>query len=941
MRKNFFYSLAIALVALMVPILAQAANYYIHSHEQLRSTLRTGLMNGDGNGLNNYDVLILQNDIVWNQDTSSANLNRDLLIVVGRISKYNIDLNGHIIQRNILNPVGHDANCVFSFKERETGNPATLIISDSKGGGKVIANATTMVYGGNYPTAVMFPPDSPGSCELYVRGGSLIGQVMGSNFPGAAGVADYCGCKTTVSSGGFLTAYASYAKGSRSTLNLHGGVIGDTYNIGAGVQGAVFMMSGLSAQSSWSSGTVFGVGGAKESNFFSSRIASSTNVYLNGTASSAAALDALSEENKQKAKIEIEKVFDLTVNNKQVTSMNAEDVLGDGKVKFYAESNKLSGGTLYLTGATITDITNNIPELAICISGTNTLNGQLLSYGGNVIVQSIDERLYGKSASHTLKVTCGSETPIQIYDADFYVEPGVGITIDGKNNKNAVECKAFNINYCWFEATVTGAGPVVNCTSNNIRNCNLVSGSLTGKSVKYTPNIISLNYYVLGHEITVFDANEPLTGEGISGKVECRSSGVTLTNAMIDARGMNVEALKGSLQRIYYSGTCFIISDNKAAIELSGISTTSICPFDAGDNHLYIISDTYGINASNVNLEFGTYQKGDPVTIYGGNYGIYGNSAKPKVTINGDLDISCGGAFGLPMYNVALNTNSTRTSDFGGSFDTTRGVFTKADGKDADHVTFRRTLTTQSGTAYPIEVEGVSITAGNASDVLEDGKVSYNASTNTLTLNDANIEGWYTPGIRVTGGGLNIALVGSSSVQSSNPYGAIYSVKGDLNINGIQNDSLFVYGRGMMGLNRTTKNYRTAITGGCYVSAICRDDNFIKSYNSVAMQSDSLYVNKSTLYVENKSANPVNKVALYSYNANSKPGLLLVDAEIIEGEPNTPDPLLIAPTSGPTTGHAIENIQVEGDQPQKIMMDGILYIVREGKIYNVQGLEIR
>lgn len=338
----------------------------------------------------------------------------------------------------------------------------------------------------------------------------------------------------------------------------------------------------------------------QNSNFFSSRIASSSNVYLNGTASSAAALDALSEENKWKAKIEIEKVFDLTVNNKQVTSMNAEDVLGDGKVKFYAESNKLSGGTLYLTGATITDITNNIPELAICISGTNTLNGQLLSYGGNVIVQSIDERLYGKSASHTLKVTCGSETPIQIYDADFYVEPGVGITIDGKNNKNAVECKAFNMIYCWFEATVTGAGPVVNCTSNNIRNCNLVSGSLTGKSVKYTPDIISLNYYVLGHEITVFDANEPLTGEGISGKVECRSTGVTLTNAMIDARGMNVEALKGSLQRIYYSGTCFIISDNKAAIELSGISTTSICPFDAGDNgdnHLYIISDTYGINA--------------------------------------------------------------------------------------------------------------------------------------------------------------------------------------------------------------------------------------------------------------------------------------------------------------------------------------------------------
>ena len=40
-------------------------------------------------------------------------------------------------------------------------------------------------------------------------------------------------------------------------------------------------------------------------------------------------------------------------------------------------------------------------------------------------------------------------------------------------------------------------------------------------------------------------------------------------------------------------------------------------------------------------------------------------------------------------------------------------------------------------------------------------------------------------------------------------------------------------------------------------------------------------------------------------------------------------------------GQGIENIQVEGDQPQKIMMDGILYIVRDGKIYNAFGAEVK
>lgn len=39
---------------------------------------------------------------------------------------------------------------------------------------------------------------------------------------------------------------------------------------------------------------------------------------------------------------------------------------------------------------------------------------------------------------------------------------------------------------------------------------------------------------------------------------------------------------------------------------------------------------------------------------------------------------------------------------------------------------------------YPIEVGGVKITSSNANDVLGDGTVSYNASTHTLTLNNAN-----------------------------------------------------------------------------------------------------------------------------------------------------------------------------------------------------------
>ena len=45
---------------------------------------------------------------------------------------------------------------------------------------------------------------------------------------------------------------------------------------------------------------------------------------------------------------------------------------------------------------------------------------------------------------------------------------------------------------------------------------------------------------------------------------------------------------------------------------------------------------------------------------------------------------------------------------------------------------------------YGIFVGGTEITEANASDVLEDGTVSYDKDSNTLTLNNANFSTYYT-----------------------------------------------------------------------------------------------------------------------------------------------------------------------------------------------------
>ena len=60
--------------------------------------------------------------------------------------------------------------------------------------------------------------------------------------------------------------------------------------------------------------------------------------------------------------------YELYVNDTQVTSGNAADILGDGKVVYDAEANELT-----LDGAALTGIQNEIPNLKVIVKGDNTI----------------------------------------------------------------------------------------------------------------------------------------------------------------------------------------------------------------------------------------------------------------------------------------------------------------------------------------------------------------------------------------------------------------------------------------------------------------------------------------------------------------------------------------------------------------------------------------
>lgn len=81
-------------------------------------------------------------------------------------------------------------------------------------------------------------------------------------------------------------------------------------------------------------------------------------------------------------------------------------------------------------------------------------------------------------------------------------------------------------------------------------------------------------------------------------------------------------------------------------------------------------------------------------------------------------------------------------------------------------VTVKEISITYTRDVYGITVAGTSVKSDNATDILGDGKVSYNATTNTLTLNGATIN--YTTGDAITSSTtnpLNVNILGTNSIS--------------------------------------------------------------------------------------------------------------------------------------------------------------------------------
>ncbi len=324
--KKFFYSLAIALVALMVSIPAKAAagRYFVNDYEDFKLVFRYGLRPNNA-PLQSGDTIQLIVDI--NQTYNSS---RDVFDVrSGQVLTLN--LNGHTVR--------YEATASALLHLFDISEGATLNIIDSKGGGQFILNDKD----GNGQTH-LFKLSKNATLNIY--GGSLLCLYNNVAWSRCAAVNVREGVEGAVVNvyGGLI----SSIKGSNGDLkpaqiNIYGGIIGTESFLSESYDAALWHDP---FNGTIKGGKIYGLFGtaALADNPYGGKkaLAENTKVYIDGvlTPSNQLVSDRDAYENKL---VEVFYEPDFTINSIAVTSVNASDILGDGKVGFDIASN-----TLYL-----------------------------------------------------------------------------------------------------------------------------------------------------------------------------------------------------------------------------------------------------------------------------------------------------------------------------------------------------------------------------------------------------------------------------------------------------------------------------------------------------------------------------------------------------------------------------------------------------------------
>ncbi len=526
--KKIFYSMALALCALMVSLPAQAVRVSVTTYKELFSAIGQGY--SDGYALTEEDIISVEADIYWNASQASY-------LFVSSNRTRNLDLNGHTLRYTTS-----DAQYFFAITIKDN---SVLNIYDSKGGGKFlcIANSNlatpvqeydryrytnSCLYGVNNCVVNM---SEGNNSVLNVYGGTLSAQIGNST--------SYDNTSVTYHSPSILmeSDLDTQKKFKTNTVNIYGGKLSSilnqysiplndiyiynnpkfsnekvTINLYGGELGdANATFPGLTYYKGFKGelkeGTIYGISSTDNLSNFAG-IPSTTKVYLNNTQTTASALIG---QNLTNSVVRLVGNVELTIAGTTVTKDNASNILGDGRILFDIASN-----TLYLkkTANEMETLSGNIVyggfTLNIIVDGKWRLNGRIVGHDGNLVISAAHPDVMVEEKADLLGIHANA-TPVSLNGKNFTAKHRVAVYIDDNNNytQSAVSCGMFAINSAWFDAW--GKKPVVDCQNSMIQNANIKTGSLNNDVIQIEPQFTQ--YYIFVQ--TNGDERGSVTGEGI------------------------------------------------------------------------------------------------------------------------------------------------------------------------------------------------------------------------------------------------------------------------------------------------------------------------------------------------------------------------------------------------------------------------------------------
>ena len=496
--KKFFYSLAIALVALMLSLPVKATIFNIATELEWEYLIVYHQAQ-DGMLMKNGDVIRLQHDLNLNyiegKDHGSVPENWTLTV----------DLNGHTLR--------YDGACSATRTLVECKEGSTLNIKDSGDGGQWIFNDLD-------GSGQIWLLSMSNNSTVNVYGGALL-ALYNQNMAFSQ-KAIHCSKNCTVNVFDGLISTITGNRSDRSLnnkINLYGGTFGNDFLKNANNVAAIWHDPYLGTIKA---GKIYGLegdaaladyrpAGYPEANI-DKALAENTKVYIDGvlTPSNQLVSERDTYENKL---VEVFYEPDFTINSIAVTSVNASDILGDGKVSFDIASN-----TLYLKtkeAGKPNTINGNIVydnfKLNIVVDGIWSMNGRIVGHDGDLVISPAHFALTEEDGD-ILAIHSQNATAVSLNGKSFCAKNRVRVFIEDNNTntQTAVSCGMFVINNAWFDAW--GKKPIVDCQNSMITNAKITSGSLKDNDViKVEPNITK---YVVWVDVNDKSAGT-VTGDGL------------------------------------------------------------------------------------------------------------------------------------------------------------------------------------------------------------------------------------------------------------------------------------------------------------------------------------------------------------------------------------------------------------------------------------------